>query len=387
MKETTKRVILILSFALILAALAVMLPLLFRKGMIKPVSDVPLTVITPEPKTEEDDVVMRTPVPTPVHIIATPTPVYPEKAVTILVNGAPLFAVAGREVADQLVRIYLDECARENLSDNAVLLTASIDAELSTVPADGSAEYVEFDVAINRLRKNRLLIPVHRTVARVDAVVETPAPQTERTALLPEGARMFRRFGVASRTLVYIETLYKGGLAVSETETLRTPVQTGIAQYTLVGAYRLPDKFDPADPAAEEGEAGPAPASLSFAAPIRGRITRKFGLATGSMCYGVDYAAAPGTRVVAPEAGTIIFLGKRPGLGFVIEIRHDEGFVSRLSFGESAVPTDLVLEKHVKKGETVAVLPETEGAKESILHYELLIDGIPYNPHFYLPAA
>ena len=32
-KETTKRVILILSFALILAALAVMLPLLFRKGM------------------------------------------------------------------------------------------------------------------------------------------------------------------------------------------------------------------------------------------------------------------------------------------------------------------------------------------------------------------
>ena len=121
MKETTKRVILILSFALILAALAVMLPLLFRKGMTKPVSDVPLTVITPEPKTEEDDVVMRTPVPTPVHIVATPTPVYPEKAVTILVNGAPLFAVAGREVADQLVRIYLDECARENLSDNAVL--------------------------------------------------------------------------------------------------------------------------------------------------------------------------------------------------------------------------------------------------------------------------
>ena len=71
----------------------------------------------------------------------------------------------------------------------------------------------------------------------------------------------------------------------------------------------------------------------------------------------------------------------------MIEIRHEEGFVSRLSFGTKTVPTDLVLERHVKKGESVAVLPENEGAKESILHYELLIDGVPYNPLFYLPAS
>ncbi|MBQ5990952.1 MAG: M23 family metallopeptidase [Clostridia bacterium] len=386
MKETTKRMILILSFALVLAALAVTLPLLFRKGALKPVSAEPLTVITPEPTTEEDDVVMRTPVPTPARTVATPRPDYPEKAVNLLVNGTPLFAVANREVAEQLVRIYLDECARENLADNAVLLTASIDAAISTVPADGSIEYAEFDVAINRLRKNRSLIPVRRTVSRVDAITETPAPQNEQTTLLPEGARMFRRLGVFSRTLIYVETLYKDGLAVSETETLRIPMQTGIPRFTLTGVYRLPETFDPNDPEAREGEPGPVPASLSFSAPVRGRIAAKYGLASGEMRYGVDYAAAPGTRVVAPESGTVIFLGERPGLGFVIEIRHEEGFVSRLSFGAKAVKTDLVLEKHVKKGEPLAALPENEGEKEAFLHYELLIDGIPYNPLYYIPA-
>ena len=385
MKDTTRRWILLAGFAFVLTALAVVLPLVFRTGAPKLSAAEPRTVITPVPKTEEDSVVMRTPVPTPVRVVTTPRPVYPEKAVNLLVNGTPLFAVSSREVAEQLVRIYLDECAYENLEVNAILLTASIDADLSTVPADGSVEYVEFDVAINRLRKNRSLIPVRRTVERVNAVTEVPAPQTERTPLLPEGSRMFRKYGVASCTLVFTETLYKDGLAVSETETLRTPVLTGIARSTLTGSYRLPANFDPNTQRSSEGQPGPTAASLSFAAPVRGKLVGWFGLQTGTMRYGVDYSAAPGTHVLAPESGTVIFMGERPGLGYVIEIRHESGFVSRLCFGANAAVPDLVPERHVTKGETVALLPAIEGEKESTLHYELLIDGIPYNPLFYLP--
>lgn len=387
MKETAKRWILLAGFAVVLAALALLLPLAFKKGAPKFSASEPRIVVTPEPKTEEDAVAVRTPAPTPVRVVTTPRPVYPDRAVNLLVNGTPLFALGSREIAEQLVRIYLDECARENLDDHAILLTASIDAELSTVPADGSVEYVEFDVAINRLRKNRSLIPVRRTVERVKSVVEPPASQTESTPLLPEGARIFRKLGVASRTLIFTETLYKDGLAVSETETLKMPVQTGVAQLTLTGTYRLPEDFDPEAPNALEGQPGPKPASLSFEAPVRGRLVGSFGMQTGTMHYGIDYAAAAGTHVAAPESGTIIFLGERPGLGFVIEIRHDAGFISRLCFGANAAVSGLVQEKHVKKGEPIATLPEIEGAQESTLHYELLIDGIPYNPLYYLPAT
>ena len=136
MKDTAKHWILIGSFTLVLAALAVCLPLLFSGTKPKKLSSVPVTVITPEPKTEEDDVLIRTPAPTPVPVITTPVPVYPKTAVNLLADGKPLFAVASREVAEYLVRAFLDECASENLSENAILLTASIDAALSTVRAN-----------------------------------------------------------------------------------------------------------------------------------------------------------------------------------------------------------------------------------------------------------
>ncbi len=388
-KESTKHWIMIGSFALALALLAVLIPLVFTNPRPKAAVLTPVTVITPEPETGEDAIAIFTPSPSPVPVITTPKPVYPEKAVNILVDGTPLFAVASREVAEQLVRIFLDECAAENLSANAILLSASIDATLSTVPADGSVEYLEYDVALNLLRRDRSLIPVRRTAERVEVRTETFEPQTERTPLLPNGTRMFRKLGTPSRTLVYTETLYQNGLPVSEAETLSAPVQAGSAQAELVGTYRLRAGFvsDPEAPERFEGSMGPLPAALSFVAPVReGKLSGYFGLQTGEMRYGVDYTAAPDTRVVAPESGTVVFMGERAGLGFVIDIRHDEGFLSRISFPAGAAANGLMLEKHVNKGETIAVLSTVEGAKESVLHYELLIDGIPYNPLYYLPV-
>lgn len=388
MKNTAKHWILIACFALVLASLAVFLPMFLTETKPKTLASEPVTVITLEPKTEEDDVYVRTPSPTPIPVITTPQPVYPEKAVNLLVNGKPLFAVANRDVAEYLVRSFLNECAAENLSGNAVLLTASIDAELSTLPADGTVDYLEYDAALNLLRKDRSLIPVRRTAERVEIRTETIEPQSSRTPLLPEGSRLFKKLGAPSRTLVYTETLYQNGMPVSEAETLNTPLGAGSARTELVGTYRKPEITigDPNIPAPQEGQLGPVPASLSFEHPIRGTIIGLYGLLTGEMRYGVDYTAAPDTRITAPESGTVIFMGERAGLGFVIEIRHDEGFVSRIAFGTNTAVPGLMLEKHVTKGETIARLPETDGEKESVLHYELLIDGVPYNPLFYLPA-
>ena len=111
MKESAKHWILIGSFTLVLALLAVLVPLLFAKDLPKAAFSEPVTVITPEPQTGEDAIAIFTPTPSPVPVITTPKPVYPEKAVNLLVDGNPLFAVGSREIAEQLVRNFLDECA------------------------------------------------------------------------------------------------------------------------------------------------------------------------------------------------------------------------------------------------------------------------------------
>ena len=387
MKDSVRRWILIGSFAIVLIALAVAFPLLLHPGETKLSLNEPRVSVTPEPKTEEDAVVILTPEPTPARVIETPVPVYPRGAVNLLVNGEPLFALDNRDIAEQLLQQYLKECAYENLDNASVLLTASIDASLSTLPADGTAAYLSVEDAMNRLRRDRTLIPVRRTVERVEVSVETPDVSIERTPTLPYGTRMFRRCGVPRRTLVLTETVYREGVAVSEAETLNMTVLAGVPKTVLNGSYR---RTAPAPTGPEpvlypdEGVKGPVPASLSLIAPIRGTLVGCYGTATGTIRYGVDYAAAPGTRIVAPESGTVVFLGERPGLGFVIEIAHDEGFVSRLSFGADTT-NGLALGMHVNRGETVATLPPRENAPESFLHYELLIDGIPYNPLFYLP--
>lgn len=378
MKEKTLNRILLGAFAFVLVLLAVLLPLAFGAGNPRLSAAEPRVIVTPEPETEEDAVKVSTPVPTPVHIIETPTPYFPRTAVNLCVNGTPIFAVDSREAAEQLVRRYLNECAYENLEANTVLLKAAVDAELSTVPADGSVEYCEFDVALNRLRKNRSLIPVHRTVERAVVTVTPFDTHVESSKLLPEGARIFRRIGVAARKLSLSETLYLDGMASSDTETLNVQLLTAVDERVQTGTIRI----DAVTTDPYYGHRGPDAAPLSFRCPIRGTLASYYGPDGGVMHYGVDFSAAPGTRVLAPESGTIVFCGERKGYGFVVEIRHENGFVSRLS---PVKTTDLLLEQHVSAGDPIGMLPEIERGATATLHYELLIDGVPYNPLLYLP--
>jgi murein DD-endopeptidase MepM/ murein hydrolase activator NlpD len=377
-KEKTLGRILLGGVAFVLVVLAVLLPATRGDAAPKLSAAEPRVILTPVPKPEEDAVKAATPVPTPVHIIETPTPYLPRSAVNLLVNGTPIFAVDSREAADRLVHLYLEECAYENMGENAVLLKAAVDAELSTVPADGSVEYCEFDVALNRLRKNRSLIPVHRTVERAVVSVTPYETHKETTKLLPEGSRIFRRIGVAARTLSLSETLYIDGMASSDAETLNVPVLTAVDARVLNGTVRIAAITTDAT----FGHRGPDAPSLSFRYPVRGTLSSFFGPAQGEMHYGVDFTAADGSRVFAPESGTVVFCGERPGYGPTVEIRHENGFISRLS---PVKAPDLMLEQHVSAGDPIGALPETENGASAALHYELLIDGIPYNPMFYLP--
>ena len=220
---------------------------------------------------------------------------------------------------------------------------------------------------------------MQRTVERASVKVNAPAVQSRRSDLLPEGTRLFLHLGTASRTLTLSELLYKDGFAASDAETLTRQILAETPRTVLTGTYRSaqPDK----EPGVKEGKRGKAKGNLQFVAPVNGQLESYFGTRYGTMHYGVDYRAAGGMRIVAPEDGTIIFCGERPGYGYMIEIKHENGFISRLS---SCANVTVELEQHVKRGAIIAYMPIPEGKTTPILHYELLIDGIPYNPLYYL---
>ena len=61
---------------------------------------------------------------------------------------------------------------------------------------------------------------------------------------------------------------------------------------------------------------------------------------------------------------------------------HGDGFVSRLTH---LADVTLELNQRVFAGDAVGKLAESErSGKKPRLHYELLVDGVPYNPLYYL---
>lgn len=380
MEDRKLRFLLLAGFTVLLVCIAAVV-LLLQQSVPKLSYLEPHRIITPTPGTEQQDSVEAdTPQPTPVHLIRTPAPVLPKKAVNLLSDGDALFALDSRETAELLLRTYFQQCAYENIDENCILLKATLVSSVSTVPADGTVEYLTFDAALNKLRKNRSLISVQRTVERAVVTSEALNAAVERTAQLPEGAKLYRRYGTPARTLTLSEIFYKDGFAASDTETLSRQVSSGIAQSVLIGTYKSaqPDR----EPTPKEGVSGKSKGALSFVAPVRGTVKSYFGMRYHEMHYGVDFSAPSGTRIIAPEDGTVIFCGERPGYGFLIEIRHENGFVSRIA---SCANVSVETEQHVKRGSVIAQMPQTENREAPILHYELLIDGIPYNPLYYLP--
>ena len=379
MKDKTLRWILIGAFAAVLLAIVAVFALLPGHGAIRLSLTEARTIVTPTPGLEEFSLDTPSAAPTPVHIIQTPKPILPDTAVNLLVDGTPLFALDSRETAKLLLDAYFEKCAYENIGENSFLLKAAIVPELATVPADGSAEYLTYEEALQKLLKNRAYISVQRTLEHAEVLLTEPEATEEKTPLLPQGARLYRRLGSPARTIVLSETLFKDGIAYKETETLTKQIAAGVPRSVLVGTFtgEAPDQ----EPGSAEGEHGKDKGGLSFVPPVRGTITSYFGMRYGQMHYGLDYTVKAGAGVVAPEDGTVIFCGTRAGYGFVVEIRHENGFVSRIA-GVDNVKVEF--EEHVRAGQSIASAPADEGVISAIIHYELLIDGIPYNPLFYL---
>lgn len=96
---------------------------------------------------------------------------------------------------------------------------------------------------------------------------------------------------------------------------------------------------------------------------------------------GVDLNAWYGTPVKATKDGTVTFAGWRGGLGWAVEIKHEEGFVTLYAHNSR-----LLVKKGdlVKAGDVIARSGSTGRSTGPHVHYEILLNGKPVDPMKYI---
>jgi murein DD-endopeptidase MepM/ murein hydrolase activator NlpD len=103
----------------------------------------------------------------------------------------------------------------------------------------------------------------------------------------------------------------------------------------------------------------------------------------GAFHAGVDFAAKPGSKVIATGPGVVSFAGYKNGYGYVVEITHPTGYLTR--YGHNS--RNLVREgQAVQKGDAIAIIGSTGRSTGTHVHFEVERDGRTLNPMRYLSA-
>ena len=100
-----------------------------------------------------------------------------------------------------------------------------------------------------------------------------------------------------------------------------------------------------------------------------------------AMHNGLDFAGKEGSSVLAAAAGVVTWSGSKTGYGQLLEISHDDGFVTRYAHNkENLVEAgDLV-----RKGDTIALMGSSGRSTGAHVHYEVYKHGRSVDPSSYV---
>jgi murein DD-endopeptidase MepM/ murein hydrolase activator NlpD len=96
---------------------------------------------------------------------------------------------------------------------------------------------------------------------------------------------------------------------------------------------------------------------------------------------GVDFAAGPGTQIVAVAAGIVIWSGRRDGYGETIDIDHGNERVTRYAHNAENL---VAIGDVVTRGQAIARLGDTGRTTGPNLHFEVLQAGKAVDPAAYM---
>lgn len=94
---------------------------------------------------------------------------------------------------------------------------------------------------------------------------------------------------------------------------------------------------------------------------------------------GVDYAARPGTPIMAAGSGRVIYAGFSRGYGKLIKIQHSDGYMT-LYAHQRAFRKGMKRGSYVKKGQVIGYVGSTGLSSGPHLHFGLYKNGQAQNP-------
>ena len=128
-------------------------------------------------------------------------------------------------------------------------------------------------------------------------------------------------------------------------------------------------------------------ATLPLRWPVRAAVSSEFGERpspwAGSPEFhgGIDIAAHTGTRVVAPSAGRVAFVGATAEYGNTVILDHGNAIRTRFGHLERVI---VKRGQQVERGQAVALSGDTGRSTGPHLHYEVIVQGRRVNPRPYL---
>ena len=118
---------------------------------------------------------------------------------------------------------------------------------------------------------------------------------------------------------------------------------------------------------------------------MNGTITSNFGGRNlwGSYDFhlGLDIACRTGTGIKAADGGTVIKAGWSGSYGYLVAIRHDNGYVTYYAHNSSILVS---VGDKVYQGQIIARAGMTGNASGPHCHFEVRVNGTSVNPRNYL---
>ncbi|MGA2780927.1 MAG: M23 family metallopeptidase [Smithella sp.] len=120
-----------------------------------------------------------------------------------------------------------------------------------------------------------------------------------------------------------------------------------------------------------------------FTWPVRGNVKTSFGIQPNKTYHNwIKIVSPAGTKVRAAASGTVIFSSRLKNYGETVIIRHKDNFATVYTHLKKRY---INADQNVKKGETIAVMGETDDAGDTYINFEIRLQGKARNPLLFLP--
>ena len=122
-------------------------------------------------------------------------------------------------------------------------------------------------------------------------------------------------------------------------------------------------------------------APLTFAWPVKGKVLAEF---AEPRRKGIDIDGKLGDPVNAAAAGRVTYVGNGiPGLGKLVVIRHDQGFITVYAHNKDILVKE---QQSVTRGQKIAELGSTDSDRPK-LHFQIRKGASAVDPLLYLPKS